>query len=146
MKELEYQIIINRPKEVVWDTLWDDQSFRDWANNIDEGTYLLGDLIEGNEIQFISSVNGYGVTSLVSKLIPYEYILFKHASDTQNTGTETRDKQWTGGSESYSLIERDNQTLLIIRSEIPDELVKYFNIAMPIALKRIKYLCEYSTN
>ena len=146
MKELEYQIIINRPKEVVWDTLWDDQSFRDWANNIDEGTYLLGDLIEGNEIQFISSVNGYGVTSLVSKLIPYEYILFKHASDTQNTGTETRDKQWTGGSESYSLIEKDNQSLLIIRSEIPDELVEYFNIAMPIALKRIKYLCEYSNN
>lgn len=146
MKELEYQIIINRPKEVVWDTLWDDQSFRDWANNIDEGTYLLGDLIEGNEIQFISSVNGYGVTSLVSKLIPYEYILFKHASDTQNTGTETRDKQWTGGSESYSLIEKDNQTLLIIRSEIPDELVEYFNNAMPIVLNRIKYLCEYSKN
>jgi len=92
MKELEYQIVINKPKEVVWDTLWDDQSFRDWANNIDEGTYLLGDLVEGNEIQFISSVNGYGVTSLVSKLIPNEYILFKHASDTQNKGTEMRDK------------------------------------------------------
>ncbi len=146
MKELEYQIVINKPKEVVWDTLWDDQSFRDWANNIDEGTYLLGDLVEGNEIQFISSVNGYGVTSLVAKLIPNEYILFKHASDTQNIGTETRDKQWTGGSESYTLIEKDNQTLLIIRSEIPDELVEYFNNALPIVLKRIKYLCEYSKN
>lgn len=146
MKELEYQIVINKPKEVVWDTLWDDQSFRDWANNIDEGTYLLGDLVEGNEIQFISSVNGYGVTSLVFKLIPNEYILFKHASDTQNKGTETRDKQWTGGSESYTLIEKDNQTLLIIRSEIPDELVEYFNNALPIVLKRIKYLCEYSKN
>lgn len=146
MKELEYQITINKPKEVIWNILWDDQTFRDWANNIDEGTYLLGDLIEGNEVQFISSVNGYGVTSLVSKFIPNEYILFKHASDTQNTGTETRDKQWTGGSESYSLIEKDNQTLLIIRSEIPDELVEYFNNAMPIVLKRIQYLCEYSKN
>ena len=146
MKELEYQIVINKPKEVVWDTLWDDQSFRDWANNIDEGTYLLGDLVEGNEVQFISSINGYGVTSLVSKLIPNEYILFKHASDTQNKGTETRDKQWTGGSESYTLIEKDNQTLLIIRSEIPDDLVEYFNNALPTVLNRIKYLCEYTKN
>ena len=142
MKELEYQIVINKSKEVVWDTLWDDQSFRDWANNIDEGTYLLGDLVEGNEIQFISSVNGYGVTSLVSKLIPNEYILFKHASDTQNKGTETRDKQWTGGSESYTLVEENNSTLLTIRSEIPEELVDYFNQAMPIALNRIKELAE----
>lgn len=142
MKELEYQIIINKPKEIVWFTLWDDQSFRDWSNNIDEGTYMLGDIIEGNEIQFISSVNGYGVTSLVSKLIPNEYVLFKHASDTQNTGTETRDKQWTGGSESYTLTENNGSTVLIIKSEIPDELVELFNLSMPKALERIKYLSE----
>lgn len=142
MKELEYKIEINKPKETVWFTLWDDQSFRDWSNNIDEGTYMLGDLFEGNEIQFISSVNGYGVTSLVSKLIPNEYILFKHASDTQNTGTETRDKQWTGGSESYTLTENDGSTVLIIKSEIPDELVEIFNVSMPMALDRIKYLAE----
>lgn len=142
MKELEYQIIINKPKETVWFTLWNDQSFRDWSNNIDEGTYMLGDLIEGNEIQFISSVNGYGVTSLVSKLVPNEYILFKHASDTQNTGTETRDKQWTGGSESYTLTENDGSTVLITKSEIPDELVEIFNVSMPKALNRIKYLAE----
>ena len=47
MKELEYQIIINKPKEIVWFTIWDDQSFRDWSNNIDEGTYMLGSIIEG---------------------------------------------------------------------------------------------------
>lgn len=142
MKELEYKIEISKPKETVWFTLWDDQSFKDWSNNIDEGTYMLGDLIEGNEIQFISSVNGYGVTSLVSKLVPNEYILFKHASDTQNTGTETRDKQWTGGSESYTLTENDGSTVLIIKSEIPDELVEIFNVSMPKALDRIKYLAE----
>jgi hypothetical protein len=142
MKELEYQIIINKPKEIVWFTIWDDQSFRDWSNNIDEGTYMLGSIIEGNEIQFISSVNGYGVTSLVSKLIPNEYVLFKHASDTQNTGTETRDKQWTGGSESYTLTENNGSTVLIIKSEIPDELVELFNVSMPKALERIKYLSE----
>ena len=78
MLELEFSIRIDQSKEKVWITLWDKQSFRDWANNIDEGTYLKGDLVEGNEIQFISSVNGYGVTSLVAELIPNQYILFKN--------------------------------------------------------------------
>lgn len=142
MLELEFSIRIDQSKEKVWITLWDKQSFRDWANNIDEGTYLKGNLVEGNEIQFISSVNGYGVTSLVAELIPNQYILFKHAADTQNTGAETRDKQWTGGSESYTLVEGNNSTLLTIRSEIPEELVDYFNQAMPIALNRIKELAE----
>lgn len=142
MLELEFSIRIDQSKEKVWITLWDKQSFRDWANNIDEGTYLKGNLVEGNEIQFISSVNGYGVTSLVAELIPNQYILFKHAADTQNTGAETRDKQWTGGSESYTLVEENNSTILTIRSEIPEELVDYFNQAMPIALNRIKELAE----
>lgn len=142
MLELEFSIRIDQSKEKVWITLWDKQSFRDWANNIDEGTYLKGNLVEGNEIQFISSVNGYGVTSLVAELIPNQYILFKHAADTQNTGAVTRDKQWTGGSESYTLVEENNSTLLTIRSEIPEELVDYFNQAMPIALNRIKELAE----
>ena len=142
MKVLEFRVEINKPKEIVWFALWDDLSFRDWANNIDEGTYILGDLVEGNEIQFISSVNGYGVTSLVKRLIPNEYILFKHASDTQNTGTEIRDKQWTGGSESYTLTENNGSTVLLIKSEIPDELIDVFNISMPKALERIKYLSE----
>jgi len=142
MKEQVYKIIINKPREVVWFTLWDDQSFRDWASFIDEGTYIKGEMKEGNEIQFISSVNGYGVTSLVTKLIPNEYVLFKHASDTQNIGTETRDNQWTGGSESYSLIEIEGQTVLTIKSEIPEELIEIFNERLPKALQRIKELAE----
>jgi hypothetical protein len=142
MIELKFEIGINSTKETVWSAIFDDTSFRDWANIIDEGTYMEGEMKEGNEIQFISSVNGYGVTSLVSKLIPYEYVLFKHASDTQMSGATTRDKQWTGGSESYTLIEKEGQTFLTIKSEIPEELVEMFNDRLPRAMKRIKELAE----
>jgi hypothetical protein len=142
MIELKFEIGINSTKETVWSAIFDDTSFRDWANIIDEGTYMEGEMKEGNEIQFISSVNGYGVTSLVSKLIPYEYVLFKHASDTQMSGATTRDKQWTGGSESYTLIDKEGQTFLTIKSEIPEELVEMFNDRLPRAMKRIKELAE----
>ena len=50
----------------------------------------------GNEIQFISSVNGYGVTSLIEKLNPNEFILFRHGADTKENGRQEREKEWTG--------------------------------------------------
>ncbi len=42
MKQIQFSIEINASKEKVWATLWDDKSFRDWANIIDEGTYMKG--------------------------------------------------------------------------------------------------------
>ena len=90
MKEIQFSIEINASKERVWATLWDDLTFRDWASIIDEGTYIKGEMKEGNEIQFISSINGYGVTSLIEKLKPNEFILFRHNADTKESGLQER--------------------------------------------------------
>ena len=106
MKEIQFSIEINASKERVWATLWEDITFRDWASIIDEGTYMKGVMEEGNEIQFISSVGGYGVTSLIEKLIPNEFVLFRHSADTKELGQQEREKEWTGGIESYSLTEK----------------------------------------
>jgi len=142
MKEIQFSVEINASKERVWATLWDDATFRDWANIIDEGTYLRGVMKEGNEIEFISSANGYGVTSLVEKLIPDEFILFRHRADTKESGQQEREKEWTGGTESYSLTENDGVTALTITADIPDELEELFNIRLPQALDRIKVQTE----
>ena len=50
MKKLQFSIEINASKESVWATLWEDASFRVWANLIDEGTYMKGEMKEGNEL------------------------------------------------------------------------------------------------
>ena len=34
MKEIQFLIEINASKERVWATLWEEVTFRDWANNI----------------------------------------------------------------------------------------------------------------
>jgi hypothetical protein len=60
MKQLQFSIKINAAKEKVWDTLWQDETYRDWASIIDPESYMIGDMKEGNEIQFISSASGYG--------------------------------------------------------------------------------------
>ncbi len=143
MNKMQFHIEINVPKEKVWDTLWRDETFREWAGLIDPGTYLVGELKEGNEVQFISA-NGYGVTSLVAKLIEGEYLLFQHQADTQDSGEREREKEWTGGEESYSLSEKDGVTTLTVVFDIPPEQEEYFAANYPKALARLKALAERS--
>ena len=142
MKEIQFSIEIKASKERVWATLWEDITFRDWANIIDEGTYMKGVMKEGNEIQFISSVNGYGVTSLVEKLNRDEFVLLRHSADTKESGQQEREKEWTGGTESYSLTEKNGVTTLIVKTDVPQEQEETFNIRFPIALERVKTLAE----
>ncbi|TFD99448.1 SRPBCC domain-containing protein [Jeotgalibacillus salarius] len=142
MKETHFSIHINASKERVWSILWNDETFQDWADIIDEGTYMKGVMKEGNEIEFLSSVNGYGVTSLIEKLRPHEYVLFRHRADTKESGQQERDQEWTGGRESYSLTEENGGTLLVTKTDIPKEQEETFAIRLPKALERIKELAE----
>lgn len=139
---MQFSIEISAPKAKVWDTLWQDKTFRDWAGLIDPGTYMTGELKQGNEVQFISAENGYGVTSLVAKLVPGEYLLLKHQADTQNTGTRERAKEWTGGEESYQLTEKNGTTILTATFGVPPEMEDYFKTNYPKALDRVKVLAE----
>jgi len=140
MKKLQFSVEMHATKEKVWNTLWQDETFREWAGMIDPETYMVGDLKEGNEIQFISAANGYGVTSLVEKIVPGEFLLLKHSADTQEKGTQERKKEWTGGEETYFLKEVDGVTTLVVRFDVPEEMEEYFKTNYPKALERVKAL------
>lgn len=139
---MQFSTKINASKEKVWNTLWDDKTFRDWSNIIDEGTYMTGELEAGKEVKFISSVSGYGVTSLVEKVIKNEFVLLKEIADTKEHGTQERDKEWTGGTESYSLEENDGITTLLVEIDVPPGQEDTFKDRLPKALERIKALAE----
>ena len=142
MKKLTFTIGIHASKEKVWDALWQYESFRDWAGYIDPGTYMVGDLALGNEVQFISSENGYGVTSLVDQLVLHEWLVLKHQADTQDTGVHEREKEWTGGTETYRLIEHNDMTTLTVTVDVPFELVEVMDESYPKALERVKVIAE----
>lgn len=93
-------------------------------------------------MQFISSENGYGVTSLVEKLIVNEFLLLKHSADTQDDGSRERDKEWTGGEESYLLSEKNGITTLTARFNVPIDMEDYFKVNYPIAMEKVKSLAE----
>lgn len=142
MKNVHFSIDIQAPKAKVWEVLWQDQTFRQWAGVIDPGTYMLGELREGGEVQFISAENGYGVTSLVEKLVPGELLLLRHHADTQDSGKHEREQQWTGGTETYALAEKNDTTVLTVSFSVPPELEAYFQVNYPKALEQVKILSE----
>jgi hypothetical protein len=142
MRKMPFTIEIQASKEKVWSTLWDDKTFLDWGNIIDEGQYKVGEMREGNEVQFISSVSGYGVTSLIEKLTPNEFVSFRQMADTKESGEQEREKEWTGGEESYSLSEKDGFTTVTVELDIPAGQEETFKVRFPRALERVKILAE----
>ena len=141
MQKMQFSIEIRSPKETVWKTLWEDKTFRDWGSIIDEGQYMVGELAEGNEVQFISS-EGLGVTSFIEKLIPNKYLALRQVADTMDSGKEEREKEWTGGTESYELIEKNNGTNLTVKIDVPPGQEETFKDRFPKALERVKILAE----
>jgi len=141
-QKLQFSIAIKASKEKVWNTLWGDKTFRDWASIVDEGTYMVGDIKQGAEVQFISGASGYGVTSLIEKLTPNELVSFRHMADTQESGKREREKEWTGGIERYSLTERDGSTTVTVELDAPPEQIETFEERLPKALRRVKELAE----
>jgi uncharacterized protein YndB with AHSA1/START domain len=141
MKEMQFSVAIDAGRERVWDILWRDETFREWAGIIDPGTHMVGELKEGNEVQYISG-NGYGVTSLVERLIPNELLQLRHSADTKENGKQEREKEWSGGTESYRLVEKDEITTLTAVFDVPPEMEEYFQTNYPKALGRIKLLAE----
>jgi uncharacterized protein YndB with AHSA1/START domain len=142
MNEMQFSIEIEATRERVWETLWQDATFREWASIIDPETHLVGELKQGGEVQFLSAANGYGVTSLVEELVPGEFLLLRHRADTQDAGQRDRDAQWTGGAERYWLAEKEGATTLTVAFGVPPELEEYFAATYPKALERVKVLAE----
>lgn len=139
---MQFSITIDAAREQVWDTLWHDETFREWAGIIDPGTYMVGDLKKGSEIQFISSENGYGVTSLVEDLVEGEFLSLRHSADTQEQGKREREKEWSGGLEKYALEEVNGVTIVSATFDVPAEMEDYFRSTYPKALQRVKELAE----
>ncbi len=103
---------------------------------------MVGEIKEGDEVQFISSVSGYGVTSLIEKLVPNQFVSFRQMADTKDSGQREREKEWTGGTESYSLAENDGVTILTVDIDVPSGQEETFKVRFPKALERVKILAE----
>jgi hypothetical protein len=139
MTTLNFRSTIKAPKEKVWDTLWNDSTYRDWTSVFSEGSYAESDWNEGSKILFLSP-SGDGMFSVIDKKIPNEQMTFRHLGEVRN-GVEEK-KEWGNALESYHLNENNGVTELSATLDITPEFAEHFKEIFPKALDRVRQIAE----
>ncbi|MEP7143387.1 MAG: SRPBCC domain-containing protein [Ferruginibacter sp.] len=139
MSTLKFKTKINASKEKVWETLWDDKSYRQWTAAFSEGSYAESDWKEGSKILFLTP-KGEGMFGVIEKKIPNTQMTFKHLGEVKN-GIEEK-KEWGGATESYHLEEDSGTTELNVELDATPEFEQYFNATFPKALEILKQISE----
>jgi uncharacterized protein YndB with AHSA1/START domain len=147
MEKMKFSISINATKEKVWQTLWNDASYRKWTSAFCEGSHAITDnWKEGTKVLFMDP-KGNGMVSTVAMNKPNEFMSFKHLGEVKN-GVEdtTSDKVqgWAGAMETYTLKEANGKTELLIEMDSTEKFKDYFINTWPKALDKVKELSETS--
>jgi uncharacterized protein YndB with AHSA1/START domain len=146
MNTLHFSIIINAPKEKVWDTMLQDATYRVWTKPFNEGSHYQGDWSEGSTIRFLGTdadgkIMG-GMFSRIAKNVPFEYVSIQHLGVIEN-GIEKPWETEGEGFENYAFVEKDGGTEVSVEMvNIPDDFCPSMNEMWPKALEVLKELAE----
>ena len=139
MKFLEFEIQINATPEKVWETLFTQDSYKQWASAMNKGTYFEGNWEVGSIMKFLDPQNN-GMYNLVEKNIPNKELGMKHLGWILEG--ELSPQNWEDSSLKYILEPNANGTLLKGTVNSLDEFVDFFNSKYPQNFELIKKLTE----
>ena len=131
-------------REKVWDTLWDDQSYRKWTSVFNEDSSVQTDWKEGSKVLFTDG-KGSGMVSRIAKNDAPSFMSFEHLGEIKDGVEDTTSekiKGWAGAMENYTLKENNGQTILEVDLDINEAFKDYFTETFPKALQKVKELAE----
>ena len=144
MTRVTFSTTINAPKELVWRTMLDDATYRQWTSAFSEGSHALTDWKPGSKALFLGP-DGSGMVSRIAEHRPNEFLSLEHLG-TVKDGVEDSEspetKAWAGAKENYTIRESAGVSTLTIEMDTTDEHKKYFDDTWPKALARLKALSE----
>ncbi len=145
INRLEFSIDIKADKNTIWEALWNENSYREWASVFFEGSYAVTNgWKEGSKVHFLAPDQS-GIYSIIEKHIPNNIIRFKHIGKVTGGKEQPIDeetKQWSGATETYTLTEGKNATTLEVKIDVMDEHLEFMTRTFPQALKKIKENCR----
>jgi uncharacterized protein YndB with AHSA1/START domain len=144
MKTLNFDIVIDAKREIVWNTMLAPDSYKSWTSAFFDGSYYEGSWEKGERIRFMDP-NGSGMVAVITENRPYEYISIKHIGYI-NGGVEDFDsdevRSWAPVFENYSFSDVGETTRLEVSLEIAPVFEEQMVNDWPIALAKLKELCE----
>lgn len=147
-QKLNASIFINAPKEKVWETMLDKDTYAEWTRVFNPTSRYEGDWSEGSKIIFIGTDeegNEGGMVSRIAECRPHDYISIEHVGiikDGVEDYTSDEVKKWVPAFENYTFTEKDGGTEVTIDQDIEEEYKEMFDDMWPKALLALKELVE----
>lgn len=149
MEKLHFSIVINAPKQKVWETLINDATYREWTAPFNStGSYFEGEWTTGSEMRFLGPNEDGTVSGMLSKIIearPYDFISIQHMGEI----IKGEDKIWTEEElkgtiplENYTLNEVEGNTEVLIDLDVNEEWKSMMENTWPKALDKLKEIAE----
>lgn len=145
METLSYEIVINAPKQKVWDVLWNEKTYSEWTQFFSPGSVMKSDWKVGGKTYFVNA-KGAGMVSTIDSLEEPDQIIFKHLGMVDKDGNEDTEsmevKQWSGCFEKYILIDYDGRTKLHAEVQTEKDWEDTMNTGFTKGLEVVKNLAE----
>ncbi len=145
MENLEYKIVISAPAKTVWDTMLQEDTYKQWVAKSWPNAAYEGKWAEGEKVKFVCAGQG-GTLAELTEVKPYESVVARHIAIINSDGSEDRTsdfaKGWVGIIEAYKFTEQDATTTLTVSIETNPEWKKMFDDGWPTALQELKKLAE----
>ncbi|WP_114790900.1 SRPBCC domain-containing protein [Niabella yanshanensis] len=146
MKDLNFSIVISAPVEKVWETLWNDHTYRKWTAPFNPGSYMESDWQVGGKTLFLDAERN-GMLSTIKTLESPRLVEFSHYGEL-NKGVEDttsdRVRSYAGAVERYELLPDEKGTLLKVLVQTNDEYEQMMNDGFTKSLQELKELAEYT--
>ena len=148
MERIHFEITIEAPAEKVYNTMLDQQGYRDWTTEFNPSSYYEGTWEEGSKMAFIGTNKEgkkLGMVSRIKENKRNQFVSIEHIGmldgDQEVTSGPTIES-WAGAMENYTFREEDGQTILSIDMDSQKEHKTYFEQTWPKALQKLKAICE----
>ena len=157
MQKVHESILINAPREKVWDTMLNDATYREWTAPFNPaGSWYEGDWSAvGSTIRFLGpdpkSGKEGGMIARVKEYRKPEYVAVEHYGmilDGVEDTTSDEVKKWSPSVEAYTFTEKDlpaqagGGTQVDITVDTSEEYAPMFKELWPKALVKLKELAE----
>lgn len=148
MKKLHFSILIDAPKEKVWDAVIGKDTYPQWTVAFGPGGDMQGSWDQGSKILFRGlNENGKhdGMVSEIAENRKPEFLSIKHVGYLKNDVEDTESdeiKKWAPAYENYTLKDADGGTEFSVDLDTVDEYESYFAGTWPTALKALKEIVE----
>jgi len=140
-----YSITIAAPRETVWRTMLDQDTYRQWTRAFSPNSQYVGEWTEGSHILFVDPGRG-GMKALLETVRPYERVEARHIAVLGPDGAEDDSsdeaRRWTGCRECYSFTVTEGGTRLDVEVDLDERYRSSFDEMWPQALQSLRALCE----